>query len=405
MRYQSKRLFFMCFLSMLFVAQINYAQEDDTKPIQEFELELSTEIRYFFEEALYEEQEDLFPSVAIKPNYNVTWNDGYESLNFSGFFRWDRDNKRTHWDVRELYYQKAQNNWEFNIGLKKIFWGVTESVHLVDIINQTDQVESFDGEQKLGQPMVQYTIFSDKIGTFDFFYLPYFRRRSFPGEKARLRFSAIIEDDSLGFDTSAKEWFPSFAMRWSQYFGIVDLGISQYFGTGREPIFSFSQDGSIEALYPKIYQAGLDLQITHDAFLWKLESIYRYNELQDFFSLAAGLEYTFSNVNGKGLDIGVVAEYLFDSRDELTLSGFQNDIFVGSRLAFNDVDDSSFLMGGIYDLDLGTTILSLEGSKRFGNSTKVELELRWFTEVSQDELILANFRNDSFIKCNISRFF
>ena len=85
------------------------------------------------------------------------------------FLNWDKDPLRTYWDLREVYYQKAKNNWEINVGLKKIFWGVTESAHLVDIINQSDQLKSFDGEEKLGQPMVQFSWFTSNVGTFDFF--------------------------------------------------------------------------------------------------------------------------------------------------------------------------------------------------------------------------------------------
>ncbi len=50
-----------------------------------------------------------------------------------------------------------------------MYWGVAESNHLVDIINQTDAVESFDGEEKLGQPMVQYTYTSGLVAINPFF--------------------------------------------------------------------------------------------------------------------------------------------------------------------------------------------------------------------------------------------
>ena len=46
---------------------------------------------------------------------------------------------------------------KFRVGVGKVFWGVTESQHLVDIINQTDLVENIDTEDKLGQPMLETT--------------------------------------------------------------------------------------------------------------------------------------------------------------------------------------------------------------------------------------------------------
>ena len=383
-----------------------FAQEENKKKLShDFELELKGEYRYFFEDGLYQGQKNHFPSLSIKPKYSVEWNDAYESINFEGFFRWDRDGQRTHWDIRELYYQKVKNKWEFNVGLKKVFWGVTESNHLIDIINQTDQVESFDGEEKLGQPMLQTTFTSDNYGSFDFYYLPYHRKRVFAGEEGRLRFPVLFEQDELGYESEAKEWSPSFAFRWSHYFNIIDIGITQFYGNGREPVFVFNPSGEINAFYPTISQSGLDLQITHDAFLWKLESIYRYADVQDFFALVAGVEYTFSNIDHKGLDIGVIAEYLYDSRDELALNALQNDFFIGSRIALNDTHDTSLLLGGITDLNSGSTILSIEASRRFGDSWKMELEARIFGNIDTEEIILSNFRKDSFIKFSVSKYF
>ncbi|WP_298542180.1 hypothetical protein [uncultured Aquimarina sp.] len=394
------------FLLLILLFQISsYAQEKEKKVTHDFELELEGEYRYFYEDALFEDQKDHFPSLGITPEYSLEWNKGYESINFKGFFRLDVDDERTHWDIRELYYQKANNNWEFSLGLKKVYWGVTESNHLVDIINQTDAVETFDGEEKLGQPMAQFTWSTEKYGSFDFFYLPYHRKRTFSGRKGRLRFPTVIDKDDLTYQSSAKEWRQDFAFRWKHYFSIFDIGLSHFYGNGREPLFVFDSVGNINAFYPVINQTGLDLQITHDAFLWKLESIYRHADAQDFLALVAGLEYTFSNIDGNGLDIGILGEYLYDERDELALNALQNDVFIGSRIAFNDTQDTSILIGGIVDLESSSKIFSLEASRRFGSSWTAEVEARIFNNIDANELILSNFREDSFLRISISKYF
>lgn len=387
-------------------AMLTSAQEDGKSDLtHEFELELEAEYRYFWDDPQFSEQLDHYPSIAVRPDYSIEWNKGYESLNFTGFLRVDRDDERTHWDIRELYYQKAKGNWELSVGLKKIYWGVAESNHLVDIINQTDAVETFDGEEKLGQPMVQFSYITNKIGTFDFFYLPYHRKRTFPGEKGRLRFGTVINQDDIAYESGAEEWRQDLAVRWKHYFGAFDVGLSHFYGTGREPLFVFDALGNINSFYPVIHQTGLDLQITHDAFLWKFESIYRDADAQDFFALVAGLEYTFSNIDGNGLDIGLLGEYLYDERDELSLNALQNDVFFGSRLAFNDVQDTSILIGGIADLESSGKIFSLEASRRFGSNWRAEVETRIFGSIADEELILGNFREDSFLRVTISRFF
>lgn len=382
---------------------MSYGQEK--KVTHDFEVALEAEYRYFIDSPAFEGQKEHYPSFAIEPEYSISWNKGYEAIHFKSFFRADIDSERTHWDIRELYYQKSKKNWEISLGLKKVYWGVTESNHLVDIINQTDAVESFDGEKKLGQPMTQFSISTNKVGTFDIFYLPYHRKRTFPGEKSRLRFATVIDKDDIEYESGAKEWHQDFAARWKHYIGIVDVALSHYYGTGREPLFTFDELNNIQAFYPIINQTGLELQVTDNDFLWKLESIYRTSKAQDFFALAAGLEYTFGNIKSSGIDLGVLAEYLFDDRDELSLSGLQNDLFFGSRIAFNDIKSTQILVGGIFDLEKNSKIFSIEASRRLGQSWKLELEGRFFNSIDNREFILSNFENDSFLKLALFKYF
>lgn len=391
----------LIFFSVLFCG---FSQDKENKFTQDFEIELEGEYRYFYDTPLYSGQKENFPSIAVRPEYSVEWNDGYESLNFKGFFRLDVDDERSHWDIRELYYQKAKSNWEISVGLKKVYWGVAESNHLVDIINQTDAVESFDGEKKIGQPMLQYSLNTD-FGTFDVFYLPYHRKRTFAGNKGRFRFSEVLNKDDLGYESSAEEWHQDFAFRYGHSMGVFDIGLSHFYGTGREPLFTFDALGNINAFYPIINQTGLDMQITHNAFLWKLESIYRSSDAQDFFAAVAGIEFTISNIKNTGIDIGIIGEYLYDERDELALSALQNDMFFGSRIAFNDVQSTQILLGGIKDLDNDTKIFSIEGSRRFGESLKVEIEGRFMNTIDQDEFLLSNFQNDSFLRLSLFKYF
>ena len=92
-------------------------------------------------------------------------------LYFSPFLRLDQvDENRTHWDIRELYWLYFSRVWEIRVGVRTVFWGVTELQHLVDVINQTDLVENIDGEQKLGQPMVNLALIHD-WGTVELFIL------------------------------------------------------------------------------------------------------------------------------------------------------------------------------------------------------------------------------------------
>jgi hypothetical protein len=390
--------------ALLLSTIISFGQK---KVESKFSAEVEIDNTYYFNEGLYPGQERNYLSFGFTPDFYLKWGEGKYNLKATGFLRVDQyDSHRTHGDIRELYWQTVNGNREVSIGIKKIFWGVAESAHLVDIINQTDFVESFDGEQKLGEAMIHWSYATD-FGTFDAFYLPYFRKRQFPGEKGRLRTPFLVNRDDLEVESSAEEFYPSFAGRWSHYIGVMDFGVSYFHGVGREPVFqnlNQNNPANIIVSYPIIDQIGLEVQATTGPVLWKLESILRTSDIQDMFALAGGLEYTFSNVKNTGIDIGIVGEYLYDDRDQFALNGLNNDLFAGIRLAFNDISSTQFLMGGIFDLERSTKLFSIEGSRRFGDSWTGAIEARALETVSQEEFTYF-VRQDSFLKFSVSKFF
>ncbi len=390
----------LLFLLFLFLFSSWFASAQDVITDAQFEIGLSNQ--FFFKEGAYEGQMSNYLSLSFSPEFSVEWQEGDQGLYTAGFFRWfQHDNSRTHWDIRELYYQKVAGRSEFSAGLRKVFWGVTESAHLVDIINQTDALESFDGENKLGQPMVKYS-YSANFGTFDVYYMPYFRPRMYPGENGRLRTPVALDGDQFQYESSAEQGHQDFAIRYAHYLGVFDFGLSYFRGTGREPIVT-----SIEQFNPVwgiIDQVGLELQATTGPALWKFEGIVRKNALQDMEALVTGVEYTFGNINNSGIDVGVIGEYLWDSRGDMALSSMQNDLFVGTRFAFNDIQDTQILAGGIFDLERSTRLLSIEASRRVKNSWRVELEARLFQNVSNNEFLYV-IRQDSFAQFSIIKFF
>ncbi|MCK5226359.1 MAG: hypothetical protein KAQ89_06535, partial [Planctomycetes bacterium] len=140
---------------------------------------IAAESRTFLDDATFSGQKRDDYSFAFQPEYYHEWEDG-SSFIFVPFLRLDSaDSRRTHFDIRELNYLWLTDEYELRVGIGKVFWGTTEFVHLVDIINQTDLIENIDGEDKLSQPMVQLSIDRD-WGVLDMFVLPYFRERTFP---------------------------------------------------------------------------------------------------------------------------------------------------------------------------------------------------------------------------------
>ncbi len=395
-----------CLMAMVTTAWAQQGTPNTPKPYTEFSLEVEGSNRLFFNEGLYAGQKRNYLSLAVKPEFTIDWNNGKQTLNFVGFARLDQhDGRRTHADVRELYWQTVIKNTELSVGFKKVFWGKTEAVHLVDIINQTDVVESFDGEQKLGEAMLHLSRVT-RLGTVDLFVMPWFRKRVFPGREGRLRpgdpSGLVLDSRDFGFESSAEEFRPSFAARWSHYIGAFDLAVSHFYGTGREPIVTDLT--TFNAIYGIINQTGLELQATTGPVLWKAEGIYRQNDFQDVLAMTAGFEYTFGNVGNTGLDIGLLGEYMYDDRGTLTLSGLQNDVFAGIRLALNDTQDSQLLAGAIFDTQYSTSLYFIEAERRLGNNWSAVIEARLFSNVDPAEFTYL-LRNDGFVQLALSRFF
>jgi hypothetical protein len=128
--------------------------------------------RSFLSDPLDPRQHNHYASFSVEPELYHSWDNDKQSFTLQPFHRHDQhDEKRTHSDIRELSWLKVFDDWELTVGISKVYWGVTETQHLVDIINQTDQVENIDSEDKLGQPMIRFSTERD-WGVLDFFILP-----------------------------------------------------------------------------------------------------------------------------------------------------------------------------------------------------------------------------------------
>lgn len=348
--------------------------------------------------------EDLQGSLVLRPEFRFRSGGGRHQMMVSPFLRLDgADEERTHADLRQGFYRYVGDAWEILAGADRVFWGVTESRHLVDVINQVDAVEDVDEEDRLGQPMISAT-FLPRWGTLSVYALTGFRERTYPGRDGRLRTPLVVETSDPVYESDAGRSRIDLALRYAQAAGDWDVGFHAFSGTSREPRLVADPAGrSLIPHYDLMNQAGVDLQYTRSAWLWKLEALVRETRLDDFTAFVGGAEYTLYQVGGSAIDVGLLAEYLHDGRHELRSPPtiFDDDIFLGTRLAFNDVQDSDLLAGVVIDRSLGSRAISVEAGRRVGTSWSVELEARFFTAVD-DEDVMAILRSDDFVTLRLS---
>ena len=394
-------------------------EEDDAPVEYEFSGRVSAEGRWFPEAGAFAGQRSLASGFVAAPRLYLEDVDG-RSFTFAPFFRYDdADPRRTHFDVHEAYLllfgEIGESGWELRLGVDQLFWGVTESQHLVDIVNQVDFVEHPNGEAKLGQPMAHATWFGD-WGTFEVFGMPYHRARTFQGRNGRLRLPFVVDDEHIEYESGAGPWHLDLASRYSHTFGPLDLGVSVFDGTSREPFLvpGADPDGAPALIqyYAQIRQFGLDAQVTVGSWLLKLEAIQRAGARnlsgreEDYFATVFGGEYTFYSVAGSAVDLSVVSEWNYDGRGRDATPGrspnnLENDIFFATRFAFNDVQSTEMTVGFFTDASRATRTLAFEFDRRLSDAWSLHAEAIALLSVDEADLHYE-MRSDSFVDLGLT---
>lgn len=388
----------------------------------DFSGSLDLESRWFPDPAGYPGQDAGAGSAAVTATLLVEDAAG-RSFTVTPFARYDdTDPRRTHADLRRAYAlffgDIGDDLWELRIGVDQVFWGVTESQHLVDIVNQVDLIEHPTGEAKLGQPMVRLTRAGD-WGTLEVFALTYHRPRTFPGAAGRLRLPVVVDDGQIVYEHDQAEWHVDLAARYSRSIGSMDLGLSVFDGTSREPFAELGTEPNGAAAliqhYGQIRQFGLDAQWTAGAWLLKLEAIRRAGERNllgveaPYAAAVAGGEYAFYSVFGSGIDVSLIGEWNYDARDAHALPRrqpmtLQDDLFVAVRLGFNDVQSTELTVSVLSDRDRNTRVVGAQFARRLSDRWSLQAEAIKLLEVDPLDLYYP-VRQDSFIQANLVYFF
>lgn len=371
-----------------------------------------------------------------KLKYQREWNDGYDELTIEPIFRVNsEDSEQNRVDFQSLSWNHQTDLWSFRTGVRTVTWQVVESLHLVDVVNQIDAAADVDGEDKLGELMFNVVRLTD-WGNIELLIMPGFRERILPGEEGRLRpplsyefpvgplqtinvpglgtiavpvpgapqsVTINFDPDFVTYESAAEELRTDAAIRATWIPGDWEITLSHFSGTSREPQIVFSE-GVLHPNYPVIDQTGLELQYAAGNWLWKAEAISNSGfEEERYAASVAGFEYTFSGLGETGYDIGALAEYLWDEREDAPL---RSDIFVGGRLSLNDIAGTQLLLGGIVDHETGEYLALAEFSRRLGSKMKIEFELRAIGQSADDERQDFGFlHKDDYANLTITRYF
>ena len=121
---------------------------------------------------------------------------------------------------------------------------------------------------------------------------------------------------------------------------------------------------------------------------------------------------------GSRTDLGLVAEYMFDDRDDEAFNTvFEHDLALGTRWSMNDIADTQALLGVIWDVKTEEYVFSMEASRRLGETWTLLLEGRFFGGADEPDSNAplqslfdadnktASLQRDDFIQLELTKYF
>lgn len=310
-----------------------------------------------------------------------------------------RDSGRDRSDFVELHGALRWDGNQVKVGISRVFWGVTESRHLVDIINPPDLALHYSGdEQRLPTAMVQFSRTMD-FGQLEFFALPWERDPRYPGKLGRPNTELPITSDVLHPDGLP----PAFAGRvgWSQ--DKFDAHLYYFRGLDRESVLAprlqpAAPPTTLEASRKLIRQWGFDLQMPLDNWLLKSEVIYRSGYSRGFFAAVLGAEYAMNSFMGSVADVALMAEYQADPRPgSAPLAPMNHAVFGGIRVALNDPASTEFKLGLLKDAATPAYIWRGDFSRRLQERWTLGGSLNLFRKVAEQPALRA-YASDSYLE-------
>jgi len=290
-------------------------------------------------------------------------------------------------DFREANVTARLGDADILVGNTILFWGKVESYNPVDIVNSRDFSRGLLRNEKRGAPMlrVSWPVGPGQLDLYAIGFVP----NIYPGAKLRERAGLPFKRQET-YSNGAKRDDLANALRWSGYFGDVDLGISWFRGTGADPRMLVQPDGTLMPDYSRITQTGLDIQYLRGDSAFKGEFVRRSGQYnlsgvaKTYQAAVVGIEHNLYGVGGSDRDLVLIAELARDSRRAAAHSGFQNDLAAGARILFNDVDDSEAVLLLSRDLDNGAQMISLAGSRRLSDNLTADASARWPMDFTDD---------------------
>jgi hypothetical protein len=299
-----------------------------------------------------------------------------------GFFtkvellRDSQDIDRRYMNIEELYYKYSADYYDISIGKSVKFWGALELYNVTDIFNEKNILDDItDKDKKLGALNITYSKFFDSDDELTFIAKLYNQKQEFVYQKSPLY--TLPRTYNKEFESEGSKDRPTYYIKYSgsrddmfkRDFSIVVMsGYDSY----RDMVL---RDGELRHYLYKANKFLTYHTLVKDSTMYKVEFAYtdvkEYTKIDDYKEYGLGIEHTLYGIWGER-DLGVMAEYYKNSINRSDIV-YQDDLFYGVRLTFNDKDDSDIVAGVIRDFDSNKDGYSIEYNSRIKDRFKTKL--------------------------------
>lgn len=314
----------------------------------------------------------------------------YESENWKIYSLIDslkdtKEEQRDYIDLKELYFSKSFDDFDFYLGKKVIFLGSLEGSNIVDIFNRQNYQKNPLSKLKRGANSLSIKYFFEDDSNLDFHIkfleddikMPSSNSPYFP-------FSSLKYSKEINFANQNE--MPSFLLNYSTSIDdeiIADSAFGFFYGYDENILY----EKKVNSFNPFLFQSAK--AFTHNTFIledtmFKLEASYtkimkdKDFELKDFYSLGLGSEYTIENIY-ESHNLGLIAEYY---KSDNAFNSFNNDLFLALRYSLNDKDSSEFLLAFVKDLEESEKSAYLKYSGRLNDFLNISFDGRYIDSKS-----------------------
>ena len=329
--------------------------------------------------------------------------DSYEIKSELKYLYSNRYEKRKLLELNELYLTAEYDESKFEMGKSIKYWGELEGYNITDIFNQKDSMtDPFENSSKIGSYTINYTRYLDndivEIGA-----KLYEEDKKIPNGNMPYSITNLKYDNSL--EVKSSKHTPSIYLKYNlltNKYLESDSKFILWHGYDNKRYFVQKDQSTLSQYAYKVNKLLFFSNIIYENIIFKLEATYTDivddKKMSDYTQVAFGAE--FGSYDMDQFEVSFYSEYYnYYYKEKQKIKNidiseiYNNDIFLATKINFNDTKRSELKSGILYDISNSEKVFKTT----FKSSIKdnIILNLEYLHAISDEvNTPLGNTNND-----------